>query len=187
MRAADLLFHTVHSKAELESSEDPQFWTNPANTLTYAAMKALEDTSIVHLAEVLRNKAMAVPPEVRHVEALGLHRNAASHPYILKWRTKDMQDFHEQKRKYLDVRAALVWDMKRSVDELIVKAGRIPKHSLNVNQQMVHSLRASLQGCMRSEAIGWTNDDAGLLAALEGFWVRFNDFLIQRAPTPGTP
>lgn len=187
MRAADLLFYEAQARAKSEGRTEFEFWNNPANTITYSGMRALEEQSIVHLAEVLRNPTLAVPPEVRHVKDLAHHRDAASHPYVLEWRKKEMQEFHDQKRKYRDVRAALVWDMKKSVDELLLKAGRTPKRAFEVNVQMVHALRAVFQGCMRPEALAWTNDEGALLDSLKRFWVGFNDYLLRRAPGAAAP
>lgn len=101
------------------------FATNPANTLPQVALSALEEQSIVHIAETLRDEhgLRPVSTEIRRKKDLLLHRDGVSHPMTVKWRTVDRQTFFDENRVWEDLRAALVWDMQRSINDPLRAAG----------------------------------------------------------------
>lgn len=172
--AADFLF--AHKPAS--------FQTNPANTLSYAALKSLEDRSIVHVVELLRSPIMKDGISgLRHLDALTLHRDAVSHPYVVEWRRREMQEFHDAKRKYLDVRAALLWDLNASIDEQLVAEGSSPRNDvLRPTAESAMLLSTILRLSMLPEA-GPPNEQLAeeMLAA---FRPRFLDFVVHKTPKP---
>jgi hypothetical protein len=97
------------------------FQYNPANTLPYIALRALEEQSVVHIAEALKDEHRFLPvaADIRHKEDLFLHRDGVSHPMTVKWRKADRQAFFDSKRVRYDLRAALVWDMQRSINDAL--------------------------------------------------------------------
>jgi len=117
---ADLRFEQCERKEEL-------FATNPANGVAYQAMHALEGQAIVRVAEALGKDAGLLPEgtDLRRKADLVCHRDAISHAYTTgdAWRKKAMQEFAESDRQWLDRKAALVWDMWRSLDEVLVERG----------------------------------------------------------------
>jgi hypothetical protein len=115
------------------------FARNPANTLPYIALKALEEQSVVHIAEVLKDEHQLHPvaAHIRHKDDLFLHRDGVSHPMTVKWRRADRQAFFDDKRVRHDLRAALVWDMQRSINDAILVAGRKTRNTtITVTAQM---------------------------------------------------
>ena len=115
---ADLRFAQCERKQEL-------FATNPANTVAYQAMLALEQQAIVRVAEALGRDAGLLPEgtNVRRKADLVCHRDAISHAYTVTWRKPAMQDFFNAGRQWIDRRAAVVWDMWRSLNELLIERG----------------------------------------------------------------
>jgi hypothetical protein len=113
---ADLRFAQCERKEEL-------FATNPANTVAYQAMHALEGEAIVRVSEALGKDAGLLPAgtEVRRKADLVCHRHAISHAYTISWTNPKMQEFAARDRQWLDRKAALVWDMWRSLNELLVE------------------------------------------------------------------
>ena len=104
-----------------------RFRTDPASTLPYAALVALEERSIVTVAEILSDEHGLYPvaATIRRKEDIFLHRNALSHPATVKWRKK-MVPFIEAKRDAYDLRSALLWDLHRSINEELRASGGAP-------------------------------------------------------------
>lgn len=121
---ADLRFAQCDRKEEL-------FAMNPANAVAYQAMHALEGQAIVRVAEALGKDAGLLPEgtDLRRKADLVCHRDAISHAYTTDdaWRKKPMQEFAASDRQWLDRKAALVWDMWRSLNELLVECGLSPR------------------------------------------------------------
>jgi hypothetical protein len=96
------------------------FWTNPANTLTYQALDALEESCIVQICEVIQREFPDMTGELpfrRAIEILA-HRNAISHPGRSGWRKEFMQKFHDENRHRWDLRGAIIWDLQKSINEV---------------------------------------------------------------------
>ena len=110
-----------------QDPEHHRFERNPANTLPYRALRALQDSAIVHIAETLKTEKSAISPRVRRQDELRNHRDAVSHPTEISWRRKEMQPFSDEGRTWLDHRPALVWDMHRSINELLRDVGEEPR------------------------------------------------------------
>src|SRR5690242_736711 len=78
--------------------QDPQheiFAWNPANMVPYQALKALEDRSMVEIAELLKDEHRMIPAgvSVARKEELRNHRDALSHPQKIVWNRSGMQAF----------------------------------------------------------------------------------------------
>lgn len=119
--AADAFFHQHPDRVQ------DRFRTNPANTLPYSALAALEERSIVAVAETLNDghDLYPVTATIRRKEDIFLHRNALSHPATVKWRKK-MIPFIEAKRDAYDLRPALLWDLHRSINDELRASGEKP-------------------------------------------------------------
>jgi hypothetical protein len=154
------------------------FRTNPANTLIHQALDALEERSVVHIAEMLKSNIVRVPASVRRKADLICHRDASSHPLIVQWRRPEMQQFHDEKRKWLDVRAALVWDFQQSVNELVVAKGGSPQTTtVDVTGGMVIALSGILRLSVNENAE--IPSEPSLLESLSRFRDQFLDFLVE--------
>lgn len=107
--------------------------TNPANTVAFSAMRALEDQSIVRVAEALGKDANLLPPgtEIRAKADLVCHRDAISHVYTVRWRKPANQEFADAHRQFTDLRAALVWDVWRDLNAELAKLGK-PQRDMTV-------------------------------------------------------
>ncbi len=141
---ADLRFDQCERKGDL-------FATNPANTVAYQAMRAAESQAIVRISEALGKSAGLLPEgtDLRRKADLVCHRHVISHAYTTgdAWDRKWMREFDASNRQWLDVKAALVWDMWRSLNEELAKLGR-PTRDMTVGIGWQHA--AMLHLIMRS-------------------------------------
>jgi hypothetical protein len=127
------------------------FRTNPANTLPYRALAALERDCVVHIAEVLHDEHNLHPTTatIRGKDELKLHRDALSHPVTVKWRRKDGQEFFEQHRVWNDLRPAIVWDLQKSINEALLARGQnVHVDDVPVTTEMAATLHLILTSAM---------------------------------------
>ena len=128
------------------------FASNPGNTLPYMAIRALEERSVVHIAEALTQKKLF--PEgmtIRKKIDLIMHRHSLSHPYTTKWKKPSMQEFSDQKRRWRDLRPALVWDMQRSLNDEFRKYGlTLENEDICVSTAMVMCLELIFRLSMKN-------------------------------------
>lgn len=154
------------------------FRTNPANTLVYTSLRALEERSIVRISETLKDEHKLHPISVvlRRKEDLDLHRDAISHPMTVKWRSKKMQEFAEADRGGYDWRPAQVWDLQRSINEEL-KANGLETHneSIPLTWDMVDMIRLALD-LSRQPSLGIPPREA-LLDHLRGEAVKYKAML----------
>ena len=132
------------------------FRTNPANTLVYAALGALEEHSIVRVSEHLKDEHKLHPisadVEIRRKKDLSLHRHAISHPATVEWTNPKMQEFSEADRDGYDWRPAQLWDLQRSINEELRKVGKEARNeSIAVTLDMAASLHLILDLTRREE------------------------------------
>jgi len=130
------------------------FRTNPANTLVYSALGALEEQSIVRVSEHLKDehKLHPVAVEIRRKKDLSLHRHAISHPATVEWTNSKMQEFKEADRDGYDWRPAQLWDLQRSMNEELRKVGKETRNeSIAVTLDMAASLHLILDLTRREE------------------------------------
>jgi hypothetical protein len=161
VRAAEMYFAA-------QKEPEKAFRTNPANTMSYQSLVALVDHLIIHVAETLTN----LPPElkirvpIRRKGDLVMHRHAVSHPTQVKW-DGGMQRFMDDDRAWLDDRAAILWDLQKSINEELRKRGqRTFEDDIPVTEEMssilflilVHSLSDDYQAPPRPHLLGWLND-----------------------------
>jgi hypothetical protein len=114
------------------------------------AMRALEERSIVHMAEALKHKKLF--PEgttIRKKMDLVMHRHSLSHPLTIKW--EKLQKFFDQKRDWRDLRPALVWDMQRSLNDQFRRYGlTVENEDICVTTAMVMCLELILRLSMKN-------------------------------------
>lgn len=139
--AADAFFHQHADRVH------ERFRTNPANTLPYRALDALEERSIVTVAEILNDehKLYPVAATIRRKEDIFLHRHAISHPATVVWRKKEMTEFVKARRNAYDLRPALLWDLHRSINEELRANGEEARfEKLDVTREMAATLHSIL-------------------------------------------
>lgn len=176
--------------AVFEANQPDLFHTNPANTLTYVALRALEDRAIVHVSETLKNenRVFNLPTSLRGKLDLTFHRHALSHPTTIRWRMPGMQPFYDAKRHWKDNRAAIVWDLQRSINDELVKLGlQLRVTTIEVTGEMAALLATILRSSMRPESIPRAPSEEMLLkdlAAKRDEWIQI---LEQLRPTPAPP
>jgi hypothetical protein len=129
---------------------DPEraFRTNPANTMPYQALVALEERAVVCIAEWLRDEhdLHPVTVNIRGRPELERHRDALSHPATLQWRRPDRQAFHNENRVWLDLRPAIIWDLQRSINEALQARGqRTYNDDIPITHEMSEMLHLILQ------------------------------------------
>jgi len=109
------------------------FRSHPGNFVTFSALKALEENCIVYCCELAQRSYPDMTGEVpfRRAAELLAHRTAISHPGRWKWSKEWMQKFHDAKRHEYDLRAAVLWDFQRSLNELAVAEGS-PTHNEDI-------------------------------------------------------
>ncbi|HEU4407727.1 MAG TPA: hypothetical protein VFS43_20855 [Polyangiaceae bacterium] len=149
MYVADAWFHQFD-----EEQRRARFRTNPANTLHHRALSALEERSVVSIAETLKdpNRLFPVSSVIRRQSDLYLHRHALSHPMNLTWRDPSMQAFAQAKRPDGDWRPALVWDLQRSInDELREHGLKTYNETIAVHYEMALMLHGILELARRPE------------------------------------
>jgi hypothetical protein len=132
------------------------FRTNPANTLTSAALGALVSKSVVCISETLKDEHGLHPVnvEIRRKADLSLHRHFRCHPMTVDWRKPEMKDFADGDRAWHEYLPALVWDANRSINEELRKLDLAPQNeSIEVTWEMAVSLHTILEMSLNPEAI----------------------------------
>jgi hypothetical protein len=148
--------------------EHRNFFWNPANTLPYQALRALQERALVHIAEVLKQKVFNVSATVRRKADVINHRDAVSHPLTVQWRRPEMRAFSDENRKWLDHRPCLVSDMHRSIIEELRAAGEQPElESVDVTDAMAIMLVTILRLSVKTQVQVGTEGE--LLAYLRKF------------------
>ena len=167
-------------------AQDPEhksFAWNPVNMFPYAALKALEDRSIVEITEQLKDEHKMIPASftIRRKAELLNHRDVLSHTMKLKWGRPGLQEFYDSHKQWTDLRAALVWDMWRSFNEHLVAAGEPPKYDAvrvgGIHATMVHGI---LRYALKPEAVPAMPTEEAILGQLRKFANDFLDFLVVR-------
>lgn len=102
-----------------------QFGTNPANTLAYQSLRALEAQALVELAELLRDEHNIHPVArtIRGRDQLLLHRDMIGHPMTVRWRRADRQQFADDGHQWSPVRSGLIWDVQKAINEQLAAQG----------------------------------------------------------------
>ena len=171
--AAD--FHFYHDKTK--------FRLNPGNTLPYIALKSLEERTVVHIVEMLRNLKIQSSDKTwpRKLSALTSHRDAVSHPYLFEWRRPEMRAFHAANRQHLDVRGALLWDLNLSINEQLVSEGHLPKN-VEIRATVPAALMLSAILRISLDPSHAAPNEQGVFDMLSAFETQFLDFVIENSP-----
>lgn len=171
-QAADLYF----------AQQGELFWLNPANTFPHLALAALEERAVVRIAEGLKNKRMLVAASgsVRRKADLIGHRNVLSHSYMIQWSDPKMQTFYDSDRQWTDRRAALVWDMWRSINERLRELGQSPRdEQIVIGAPMAMMLHNILRLSVKPESAASIPTETILLDHLTKFRDQFLDLLVK--------
>jgi hypothetical protein len=121
------------------------FWTHPANTLPFAALRAQEHMAVIRIGEALHDKEQffANAAQIASRQALINHRDALSHPFFVKSWYPHIRTFIEENRQHKDLRPALIWDMQRAINAELGAAGYEARNTvIEVTEPM--SLMSSL-------------------------------------------
>jgi hypothetical protein len=164
--------------------------TNPANTFICSAVTALEERSVVALSEIVqRNEEWTGrAPGIRRARDLLMHRHALSHVVKTKWERAWMQAFHDAGRAHFDIRPALVWDLRASIDERLEELGRPqPERSLRVTPEMVAAVLQIMRASYRADACDALPIEADLQRGLAEFAERLRAFWAARPDGQTTP
>jgi hypothetical protein len=154
------------------------FAANPVNTFTYQALKAVEDISIINVAEALV-KVQEVGVEISKKADAIKHRHAVSHPFTVKWRSKDMQIFHDKDRKYVDIKAVIVWDIYRTVTNKLRKLGNDNLYEdFSITKEMAGLVLLVMDNTMKCIDKN-TEFVEQMLESLSTFKVKFMDFVVR--------
>jgi hypothetical protein len=160
------------------------FWTNPANTFTYMGLRAVEDQSVVAIYETLKNEIgmFTLPPGLRRMLELKHHRHAISHPMSIDWDPPEMQRFAQQHRRWTDLRAAIVLDLVRSIDEQRL-AHSLPPTDLgkvDVVPEMAAQECTILRFSLKPESTSLIPSEPCMIGMMEELRDRWLTFLAER-------
>lgn len=164
------------------------FRTHPANTFTYAAMRALEEQSIVSISEQVAEyeHVWGAFPSLRRKRALKKHRHAISHPAKFAWGEAYMREFHADGRADVEMRTALVWDLQKSIDERLVElGGKAQLGGVDVLIGMASASRQIQRSSLKPEHLHGQPDEGAYLAPLQRYRDSFIEFL-ERHPSGET-
>ena len=183
VRLAMQAFIVISAAAAEFARQREWFVQNPANTLPFIALQALEKGATVTIAEVLKDEQNAFPVSVtirRKVDLIA-HRDSISHPVTVKWRRPEMQAFSEQGREWLELRAALIWDMQRSINEELKLAGRQTHNDeVVITPAMAMLLDLIFRLSARPEALPYLcRPTEEIQASLQRFRDAYLDFLVE--------
>ncbi|MDQ3363908.1 MAG: hypothetical protein M3680_00545 [Myxococcota bacterium] len=160
------------------------FAWNPANMFQYIALGALEERSVVRIAEALKDEhgmMSAAVATVRRRMDLRNHRDALSHTQTIRWKRPAMQEFFDSDKQWTDRRAGLVWDMWRSINERLRELGQpTVSNEIPVGPPHAVMLHAILRASVKPEAVAAVPDETTLLGHLQKFRDDFLDLLVAR-------
>ena len=152
--------------------------THPANNFYSSALDALEQTTLVRIAEILKaGPFQSVAPKIRQRGEVFLHRHTISHPLTVKWEKPAMVQFVQQGRHKFN-RQALLWDMQRSInDELRQHGKKIHNETIAVRWEMAVMLEAITRAAVKPEHQGMVIPAQTLVGHLEAFRNAYLEFL----------
>lgn len=185
VQAAIVTLNVTLRFEQLETAERKKqlYVTNPANTVAFRAMVALEERSVVHVAEAFGRDAGLLPEgtEIRAKADLVCHRDSISHAYTVRWRKPAMQAFADASRHWTDRRAAIVWDAWRSLNDELARRGK-PQRDMTVvigwqHAALVHHM---LRASVRPEFHGQMPTEESILEHLQKFRDDFLDLLVEK-------
>lgn len=151
---------TLAADAFFSKYGETTFLTNPANTLPYSALRALEGQAVLSLAEILKDEHKLYPLDVdlrAERDLLVSHRDMIGHPMTVKWRTTERGDCAKDVgRRHSRIRAGLVWRVANALDDALTKQGAShgggPLAQVPVHRAMATMLYSIFCLSMRAEA-----------------------------------
>jgi hypothetical protein len=169
--------------------KDPEheiFAWNPANMVPYQALKALEDRSIVEIAELLKDEHKMIPAglPIPRKEELRNHRDALSHPTKIKWHRPGMQQFFDSHRQWTDFRAAIVGDMWNSMTEALKESGgKVQDASIGIGSVHATMLHTILRYAMKPDKLAELPSETVLFEHLQKLLGQFVAFVAAKRNT----
>jgi hypothetical protein len=159
------------------------FISTPENYLPFASLKALEDNSVVKIAETLKeeNNFEDLDKIILKKKEIIAHRNFISHPFNIVWGDKTTRELFEKGANIFDIRLALILDLNNSINiELLKrKSNNIREINTQILPGMVFIFESILKLSMKEEcqnAIG-TFDE--LKKSLMIFRDRFLNYILE--------
>jgi len=163
------------------------FATNPANVLAFVALRALEDRSIVNIADALKDDNNLYPAAraLACRQDLINHRDAVSHPYLLKWGRAAMRTFAAAHRQWLDHRMLLVWEMRADLYRRLGEKARREAYIPGIGLQATSLLRSILVSSFKPEQLSvWSPTEADVEKGLVEFRDAYVEFLDDKISEP---
>lgn len=156
------------------------FYNNPANTYTYHALHALEEISVITIAEALVNKR-DIGVDFSKKREIIRHRHAISHPYTVVWKDGNMQKFYDNKRHILDIKAIMVWDIfKIIVDILKNNKQKVIYDDVVIQAEMATTFKTILDYSLKEEMSSDIVTEAIILNEIKNFKNTFLDFIVKK-------
>lgn len=148
----------MHAADAFFQQEQTRFKTNVGNTYTYSSLYAAEALAVVQMAEFISNKKdpteekktgkgdrYPLPIVVRGKAKLLNHRDVICHPTVVYWRTPNNQAFADAGHKWNAVRAGIVWDVQKQINEALVAQGLgVYQDAMPATEEMGELLRVIL-------------------------------------------
>lgn len=155
------------------------FYNNPANTYSYRSLQALEEISIVEIAEALKTKKNIGINLSKKGEIIK-HRHAISHPYTVVWRDKEMQKFHDENKYFNDFKAMIVWDIFKTIIGVLKKNNcQILFDDIVVKPEMATVFKTILDYSLKNQTEDSLSIEVVLFEKLQEFKSKFIDFVIE--------
>lgn len=172
-----------------EPDRRPLFHKHPGNSLAFMALDALEARCIVEICEHVEHEFPDMTGHVPFSNARELiaHRTALSHPGRTKWRKDWMQDFHDEGRYRYDVKTAVIWNLKKSLNALTKGTMFDDKNfGLHIMPEMAATLHQIWQFSMNAQGLAVLPTPGQLLTQLQKFAPDYIDML-ERYPDGRVP
>ncbi len=122
---------------------EAMFRVPPVDTFLAHAMLALQEHSMIHVSEAIREERLEQGIGLAAPAELDLHRDAATHPKTSRWRAPGRQAFYDEARRFFDNRAAILWEIQRRINALLEDAGE-PPYTIEVTREVATTLREIL-------------------------------------------
>jgi hypothetical protein len=106
------------------------FKTNPANTFTYRIIDSHANSSLVSIEDNIRayHKENNANVELDDYWKLVDHRDFISHPGTYNWSHEAMKKFAKENKGYLEMKAPIIWNVKKSLEKKIRDIRGTVKH-----------------------------------------------------------
>ncbi|XDD45277.1 hypothetical protein AB3N60_11170 [Leptospira sp. WS39.C2] len=165
-------------------TEKQWFFNNPANTLEFSALRALENESIVNIAELIKKDPIVNELKIdikRKADLIG-HRNIISHPFIVKWRDEVTQKIFDENKHHTELKIALIYDIQSSINQELVKLNlEATNLDFPISIEMVQVFNSILNFSLKPEYLHDTKDNEYVVQTLNIFKGKLLDFVISKS------